>query len=163
MKKVILLAVVAGMVSVTSCKKATDAVADTAGAVAEGAGDVVDGAANVAGDAVDAAGDVAEGAVDAAGNAVDAAGNAVEGAVDSVTGAIPDAPKFESADLQTWATSLKDNAVKAKDAALKGDLEGAKAAAGEIAKLAEGLAAFKDNPQFAQAEEYYNKIKGLLE
>lgn len=149
MKKVLLLAAVAGLVSFTSCKKEANAVAD-------GVENAADATVEAAGDAVDATGDAIEGVADAT-------GDAVEGAVEGVEQMIKGTPNFESTELQEWANNLHDAAGKAYNSAKEGDVTALGEAQTTITSLAESLTNFKDNPEFAKAQEYYNSVKSVLE
>lgn len=155
MKKVFLLASIAGLVMTTSCKKGAEAVSDAADATTEAVSDAADAT-------TDAVGDVADATTDAVGDAADAVGDAAEGAVDTVTGAIPEAPKFEDASVQEWANSLYTAAVSAKDAATKGDADALKTAVSEITSLSQTLTSFK-GANLEKAQEYYNTVKKLIE
>lgn len=139
MKKVLLLAVVGGMISFTSCKKETN----------EKVANDVEQTTNNAGDAIsDAADDLADGA---------------DKVYEDAKALVTDAPQLENAELQEWANKLHDEAVKAKAAAKTGNADEMNEAIANITSLSESLVNFKDNAEYAKAEAYYNEIKAELE
>lgn len=139
MKKVFLMAVVAGLVSVTSCKKeTTDAVVTD-----------VENTADQAGNAIE------EGANDVA--------NATDEVFEDVKAAVTDAPQIANPELQEWANKLHDEAAKAKAAATAGNQEELTEAVATITSLSEALKNFTGDADFAKAEAYYNEIKAELD
>ena len=139
MKKVLLLAVVAGLVSVTSCKKETqeavvtdvETTTDEAGtAIEEGANDLATGADQVFEDA---------------------------------KAALTDAPQIANPELQEWANKLHDEAAKAKASATAGNTDELNEAVATITSLAESLPNFSSDPDYAKAQAYYDEIKAELD
>lgn len=135
MKKVFLLAVVAGLVSVTSCKKETTERVETG---AEQTGDVI----------VDGANDVADG---------------TDEVFEDVKAAVTDAPQVSNPQLQEWVNKLHDEAAKAKASATAGNQAELTEAVATITSLAETLPNFQSDAEFAKAEAYYNEIKAELD
>ncbi|MDO5654877.1 MAG: hypothetical protein Q4G27_01915 [Flavobacteriaceae bacterium] len=135
MKKVLLLAVVAGMVSVTSCKKETTEKVET---TAQEAGNVI-----------------VETGQDAA--------NILDEGFESAKAAITDAPQISNPELQEWANKLHDEAAKAKAASVAGNQSELNEAVASITSLAESLKNFTADADFAKAEAYYKEIQAELE
>ena len=135
MKKVFLLASIAGLVSFTSCKKETK--------------DKVDNAIEQTGEAAEAA-------------ANDVADKADE-AYETTKAAVTDAPQIEDAELQEWVNKLHDEAVKAKVAANAGNQEDLNAATAQITSLVQALSTQKDKADYAKAEAYYKQVQEELQ
>ncbi|SZD73775.1 Uncharacterised protein [Candidatus Ornithobacterium hominis] len=134
MKKLFLFAVVAGLVSVTSCKKETkevETVVNDAATETEQLGD----------------------------NIADKASEVYEDAKAAVT----DAPSIENPQLQEWVNKLHDAAAKAKAASYAGDQTALNEAVAEMTSLNESLSNFSSDPEYAKAEAYYKEIQAELE
>ena len=139
MKKVLLLAVVAGLVSFTSCKKET-----TDSVVIE-----TENAADKTGDAIE----------DGADKVADVADQAFEDAKAVFT----DAPMVSTPALQELVNKLHDEAVMAKAASLSGNMDKMNESVANIASLKGTLDSFKADADYAKAEAYYNEVKAELE
>ena len=139
MKKVFLLAVVAGLVSFTSCKKeTTDAVVND-----------MENAADETGAALE------DGANDLA--------NATDEVFEDAKAAVTDAPQIANPELQEWANKLHDEAAKAKAAATAGNQDELTEAVASITSLSESLKNFASDADYAKAEAYYKEIQAELE
>ena len=135
MKKVFLLASIAGLISFTSCKKETQ--------------DKVDNAIEQTGEAAEAtANDVADKANEA---------------FETTKAAVTDAPQIEDTELQEWVNKLHDEAVKAKVASKAGNQADLNAATAQITSLVQTLSTHKDKADYAKAEAYYKQIQEELQ
>lgn len=139
MRKVFLLTAVAGLISFTSCKK------ETTDQVQHDTEDLIDETGTAISDAAD---DVAAG---------------FDEAYESAKAAITDAPQIENPELQELVNELHDEAVKAKAASTTGNQDELNEAVANITSLSESLQNFSADPEFSEAQAYYEEIRLELE
>ncbi|MBV7440485.1 hypothetical protein KRX57_03560 [Weeksellaceae bacterium TAE3-ERU29] len=133
MKKVFLLASVAGLVAFTSCKKG-----DKTDTTIEQTDNTIETTAN---DMV----------------------NDTDEAFESAKAAVTDAPQLQDAELQEWVNKLHDEAVKAKVASKAGDRDALNNATAEITSLAEALNTQTTKAEYSQAKAYYEEVQAELQ